>query len=105
MLGIGGGVALNPLLIYGLGLPIRQAAGTGIVVLLVTAVAGTAVHAWRGNVHLGVAVVLLLGGTLSAQFGALSSRHLATTTLSWLQSAVILAAVAAVAWHVIGQLV
>jgi uncharacterized membrane protein YfcA len=104
LLGIGGGVALNPVLVYGLGLPIRHAAGSSVAVLLVTAIAGTVSHALRGNVHLELSMVLLLGGTVSAQIGAVSSQRLPIATLGWLQSAVIFAAAAAVVWHVLGLL-
>src|ERR1041385_4008370 len=45
LLGIGGGVALNPVLIYGYGFPIKQALGTGITVRFATAMTGTVVPA------------------------------------------------------------
>ncbi len=54
LLGVGGGIALMPVLMYGFGFPLRQAAGTGIVVLLITSVGGTVAHALSGNVHLGL---------------------------------------------------
>jgi uncharacterized protein len=98
LLGIGGGVALNPVLIYGYGLPMRQSVGTGIVVLFATAVAGTAVHAARGHVHLGLAVVLLLGGTVSAQFGALATGRLSGAALGRIHALVLVFAVAAILW-------
>jgi len=104
LLGIGGGVALNPVLIYGYGLPIRQAVGTGIVVLFATAVVGTVVHAARGHVHLGVAAVMLVGGALSAQFGALASRRVSGSTLGRVHALVILLAVAAVLWDLVSEL-
>ena len=104
LLGIGGGVALNPVLIYGYGLPIRQAVGTGIVVLFATAVVGTFVHASRGHVHLGVASVMLVGGAVSAQFGALASRRMSGSTLGRVHALVILMAVAAVLWDLASEL-
>jgi uncharacterized membrane protein YfcA len=36
LLGIGGGIMLNPVLIYGYGFPMRQALGTGIAALFVS---------------------------------------------------------------------
>ena len=81
LLGIGGGVALNPVLIYGYGFPMRQAVGTGILVLFITAVFGTYVHALRGHVHLGLASVMLVGATVSAQFGALATRRVSGRAL------------------------
>lgn len=104
LLGIGGGVALNPVLIYGYGLPIRQSVGTGILVLFATAVVGTLAHAPRGHVHLGLATVLLVGGTLSAQLGALASRRLRGGTLGRIHAAVLLLAVAAVLWDLASKL-
>jgi uncharacterized membrane protein YfcA len=98
LLGIGGGVALNPVLLYGYGFPIRQAVGTGIGVLFATAVVGTIAHALRGHVHLGIAVPLLVGGTLSAQLGALASRRLSGYALSRLQAVLIFFAVTALVW-------
>ena len=103
LLGIGGGVALNPVLIYGYGLPIRQAVGTGIVVLFATAVVGTFVHAARGHVQLGVAAVMLVGGAVSAQFGALASRRMSGGTLGRVHALVILLAVAAVLWDLFSE--
>jgi uncharacterized membrane protein YfcA len=103
MLGIGGGVALNPILIYGFGFPIKQAVGTGIVVLFVTAVAGTATHALEGNVDLRLAVVMLVGATVSAQLGALASRRLASGTLGRIHAAVLVGAMGAVLWDLVSR--
>jgi uncharacterized protein len=103
LLGIGGGVALNPVLIYGYGFPIRHAVGTGIAVLFTTAVVGTVAHSLRGHVELGLAVPLLVGGTLSAQLGAVSSRHLPGATLARIQSVLIFTAVAALAWDLLSK--
>lgn len=104
LLGIGGGVALNPILIYGYGFPMRQAVGTGIVVLFVTAVVGTGAHASRGHVHLGLALVLLVGGTVSAQLGALASRRHSGRTLGRIHALVIGAAITAVLWDLLRRL-
>ncbi|MEW5854131.1 MAG: sulfite exporter TauE/SafE family protein [Myxococcota bacterium] len=98
LLGIGGGIALMPVLIYGFGFPMRQAAGTGILVLLATSTFGTFVHALRGNVNLPLSMVLLAGASISAQFGALATRNLPAHTLRRIFSVVVLAAMVAVLW-------
>lgn len=103
-LGIGGGIALLPVLVYGFGFPVRQAVGTGIVVLLATATTGTVLHALRGHVHLGLAMVLLVGATISAQFGARASRSLAPRTLRRLFAALILVTIATIAWDLVRRL-
>ena len=87
-----------PVLIYGFGFPIRQASGTGIVVLIATAALGTFEHALRGNVDLRLSMVLLVGASVSAQFGALLTHRLAALTLRRVFAAVVLATVVAVAW-------
>jgi uncharacterized membrane protein YfcA len=104
LLGIGGGVALNPVLIYGYGFAIRQAVGTGILVLFATAVVGTVSHALRGHVHLGLAMTLLVGGTIAAQFGALASQKLSGRVLGRLQAVLVLAAAGAVIWDLVTKL-
>ncbi len=101
LLGIGGGIALNPILIYGFGFPIKQAVGTGIVVLFATAIVGTITHALKGHVHLTLAVTMMVGATVTAQLGALNSRRLSATTLSRFHAVVIIAAISAVCWDLV----
>jgi uncharacterized membrane protein YfcA len=101
LLGIGGGVALMPIMVYGYGFPLRQAAGTGILVLFVSASVGTFLHALRGHVHLGLVAALLVGASLSAQAGVLATRRLSVTTLRRLFAAVLVAAAAAVVWNLL----
>src|SRR5688500_16395975 len=81
LLGVGGGIAMVPLLVYGFGFPIRHSAGTGISVMLVTAAAGTVIHAFQGHVHLGMTMALLVGASISAQFGALLTHRLPAAVL------------------------
>ncbi len=104
LLGIGGGVALMPVLIYGFGFPIRQAAGTGILALLVTVSAGTVTHALNDNVHLPMACVLLVGSTLSAQVGATLTRRLPARTLRRAFALLLWVTIAAIAWDVAQRL-
>lgn len=70
LMGIGGGVILVPLLVYGFGLPLRSASATGVVMLLATSVWGTLTHARLGHVDLPLALTLLAGSTVGAQLGA-----------------------------------
>ena len=76
MLGIGGGIVLIPIMLYGYGFDIRASAGTGNVVVLVIAVIGTVQHALHGTLHLGLAMTLSVGAALSAQVGANLTRSL-----------------------------
>jgi uncharacterized membrane protein YfcA len=98
VMGIGGGVALMPILIYGYGFPIKQAAGTGILALLLTVTVGTVSHALAGHVHLGLACVLLIGSTISAQLGAILTRTLPARTLRRVFAVLLWLAVLAIIW-------
>lgn len=104
LLGIGGGVALMPVLIYGFGFPIKQAAGTGILALLLTVTVGTVQHAIAGHVHLGLACVLLVGSTISAQFGAVLTRKLPAHTLRRVFALLLWLTIGAIGWDVVVRL-
>lgn len=81
LLGIGGGVVLMPIMLYGFGFNIRKAAGTGIAMILVVSLIGTLRHSLAGNVHLGLAVSLMVGSALAAQVGAGLTQRLHPTFL------------------------
>lgn len=95
LLGIGGGVALMPVLLYGYGFPMRQAAGTGILVLLCSVIVGTVEHALLGHVDLRIALLLLVGSTIGAQLGAFTTKRLRGPQLRIAFAGVLLATVAA----------
>ena len=103
LLGIGGGVALKPVMVYGFGFPIRQSVGTGILAIFVMSCVGTFSHALRGHVHLGMAVTLLVGATVSAQIGALASGRFSGRKLSAIHATIILSACAAVLWDLVSK--
>lgn len=92
LVGIGGGVVLMPIMLYGFGFNIRKAAGTGIAMILVVALLGTLRHSLAGNVHLGLAMTLMIGSALAAQVGAGITRTLHPTLLRKALAAIIVAA-------------
>jgi hypothetical protein len=61
LMGIGGGVLFMPVLLYGIGLSVRNAAGTGVLLLFVTVAVGTFEQALAGYVSLPLAMSILLG--------------------------------------------
>ena len=81
LLGVGGGILLIPIMLYGYGFDVRRTAGTGILMVLVVAVFGTVQHARLGHVHLGLVTVLMIGAALAAQVGASLTRSLDARTL------------------------
>ncbi len=72
LLGIGGGFILVPAMIYLLGMAARVVIGTSLVMILAVSAATTMVHALTTeSVDVVLAVLLLLGGVIGAQYGAL----------------------------------
>ncbi len=101
LLGMGGGAILTPILIYGIGMRTRTAAGTGILVLVATSLVGTAVHAWNGHVHLGMAITLLTGSTIGAQLGAMLTSRTDGQKLRRVFVWLVLFTMAAVVWDLL----
>lgn len=81
LMGIGGGVLFMPILLYGFGLSVRNAAGTGVLLLFVTVVVGTFEQALQGFVSLRLSLALLLGSSIGSQLGALSTNILPNRVL------------------------
>jgi uncharacterized membrane protein YfcA len=72
LLGIGGGFILVPAMIYLLGMAARVVIGTSLVMILAVSAATTMVHALTTqSVDVVLAALLLLGGVVGAQYGAL----------------------------------
>lgn len=98
LIGIGGGVALMPILVYGFGFSMQHAAGTGVLMLVVSSSYGTFRHALAGHVSLPLAMTLLLGAPLAATLGSGLTTRLSAATMRRAFSLVVLGAVLAVAW-------
>lgn len=94
LLGVGGGVLYMPVLVALVGLSAHQAVGTSLGVVLLGAIAGTiryaavptagsemARYAPIGNVSLGIAMLLLVGGTIGVQVGVWICHRLHATRL------------------------
>ena len=76
LLGVGGGFILVPAMIYLLGMAARVVIGTSLVMILAVSAATTLVHALTTrSVDIVLAALLLVGGVIGAQYGAiLASR-------------------------------
>src|SRR5215207_9961097 len=71
-LGIGGGFILIPAMIYLLGMPARVVVGTSLLMVLAVSAGTTMIHALTTEaVDIVLAVLLLVGGVIGAQYGAL----------------------------------
>ena len=77
LLGIGGGFILVPAMIYLLGMPARVVIGTSLVMILAVSAVTTMVHSLTTRaVDIVLAVLLLLGGVVGAQYGAILTTRL-----------------------------
>ena len=70
LFGVGGGIVMVPAMVYFLKLPIHQAVGTSLLVIIPTAIVGTLKHHQHGNVIWPTAASLIpmaiVGGYLGA---------------------------------------
>lgn len=76
LLGIGGGVILIPVMVYLLKVPIQQAVGTSLVVIIPTAVVGAWKHYNLNHVNMKIALLLALGAVVGAYIGALTTSYI-----------------------------
>ena len=76
-LGIGGGFILVPAMIYLLGMPARVVIGTSLLMILTVTAGTTIVHALTTHaVDIVLAALLLVGGVIGAQWGALLTTRI-----------------------------
>ena len=75
IMGIGGGFLLVPALIYLIRVPTGVVIGTSMVLTLVTMAYATVIHAATNHlVDAVLALILMIGGVIGAQFGARSGQ-------------------------------
>jgi len=90
-LGIGGGFILVPAMIYLLGMPARVVIGTSLAMVLAVSAATTMVHAVTTRaVDIVLAALLLIGGVVGAQYGALFTMRVKPDVLRLALSIIIL---------------
>ncbi len=98
LMGIGGGVLFMPVLLYGIGLSVRNAAGTGVLLLFVTVAVGTFEQALHGFVSLPLAMAILLGSSIGSQLGALTTNKLPNRTLRLVFAGLVSATTLMIVW-------
>ncbi len=77
LLGVGGGFILIPAMIYILGMAARVVVGTSLVMILAVSAVTTMVHAMTTHaVDIVLAGLLLVGGVIGAQYGAVLATRL-----------------------------
>jgi uncharacterized membrane protein YfcA len=92
VLGIGGGFILVPVLVYMFRVPTAVVVGTSLFQILITMLAATVLHATvNASVDAILAVLLMLGGSIGAQFGTRVGQKLRGEQLRLLLSLLLLA--------------
>jgi len=91
IMGIGGGFLLVPIMIYVLRIPTATVIGTSMVLTLVTMMIATVLHASTNHlVDAVLALVLMVGGVVGAQFGARAGQKIRSEHLRLLLGLLIL---------------
>ena len=91
IMGIGGGFLLVPIMIYVLRIPTATVIGTSMVLTLVTMMVATVLHATTNHlVDAVLALVLMVGGVVGAQFGARAGQKIRSEHLRLLLGLLIL---------------
>ncbi|HVF37205.1 MAG TPA: sulfite exporter TauE/SafE family protein [Sphingomicrobium sp.] len=91
LLGVGGGFILVPAMIYLLGMAARVVVGTSLVMILAVSAVTTMVHALTTQaVDIVLATLLLVGGVVGAQYGAILATRLKPDLLRLALAAIIL---------------
>lgn len=92
LMGIGGGFIMLPIMIYLLGIPTLKAVGTSGFTIVCAAINVTMAQATiNDSVDMVLAILLLLGSPIGAQFGVKISRRLGGEQLRVIFSVIVLA--------------
>jgi uncharacterized membrane protein YfcA len=92
LLGVGGGFILVPAMIYVLGMAPRVVVGTSLVMILAVSAVSTMIHATTTQaVDIVLAGLLLIGGVVGAQYGAILTTRLKPDLLRLALAGIILA--------------
>lgn len=92
IMGIGGGFLLVPMLIYLLRVPTSTVIGTSMVLTLVTMATATVLHATSNHlVDAVLALILMAGGVVGAQFGARTGQKMSGERLRLLLGVLVFA--------------
>jgi uncharacterized membrane protein YfcA len=104
IMGVGGGFIMVPAMIYLLRVPTNVVVGTSLFQIVFLTAATTVLHASQNqNVDVVLAAILMAGGVIGAQFGALAGERLKGEQLRFLMATFILCVCARFAWQLIAR--
>jgi uncharacterized membrane protein YfcA len=91
IMGVGGGFIMVPVMVYMLRMPMHVVVGTSLLQILFTCINVTIMQSVTNHtVDMVLAIILLLGSTLGAQFGVRLSRRLKADQLKILLASIVL---------------
>lgn len=102
VLGIGGGFVMIPMMVYLIGMPSAVVVGTSLFQICFVSAATTLLHAWANQtVDILLALLLIAGGVVGAQFGSRAGTRLRGEHLRLLLAAMVLAVCGRLAWDLV----
>jgi uncharacterized protein len=104
IMGVGGGFIMVPAMIYLLRMPTNVVVGTSLFqIVFLTAATTVLQSAINRNVDVVLAVILMAGGVIGAQFGAVAGQRLKGEELRFLLATFILLVCTRFAWQLIAR--
>jgi len=103
IMGVGGGFIMVPAMIYLLRVPTNVVVGTSLFQIMFVTAATTILHSYQNQtVDIVLAMLLMIGGVIGAQFGAVAGEKLKGEQLRFLLAGLVIAVCIKMAWGLIG---
>lgn len=102
IMGVGGGFIIVPAMIYLLRVPTNVVVGTSLFQILFVTAATTVMHSVQNySVDIVLALILMTGGVIGAQFGAVAGEKLKGEQLRFLLAGLVLLVCLRVGWNLV----
>ncbi|NQX80148.1 MAG: sulfite exporter TauE/SafE family protein, partial [Hyphomicrobiaceae bacterium] len=102
IMGVGGGFVIIPAMIYLLRVPTNVVVGTSLFQIVFVTAATTILHAVKNqSVDIVLAMLLMIGGVIGAQFGAAAGEKLKGEQLRFLLAALVIGICSRIAWQLV----
>lgn len=102
IMGVGGGFILVPALIYLIGMPTAVVVGTSLFQVLVVSAFTTLFQSWANQtVDILLALLMLFGAVVGAQYGARAAQHLPGEKLRAMMALLVIGVALRVAWGLV----
>lgn len=104
IMGVGGGFIMVPAMIYLLRVPTNVVVGTSLFQIVFVTAATTVLHSYQNQtVDIVLALLLMIGGVIGAQFGAFAGEKLKGEQLRFLLAGLVVAVCIKIAWGLISR--